>query len=248
MMLFPRKVVIYLAATATAAVALVSSHPAAAQTIKGPDTAAVNQEVRLVVEDLKTPELAKASEWAQKLKLDVSSPTGAQWLADPELTIGLGSGGLKVRVYFSADKPGVYVLVLLDGNSGGLALHRITVGGPAPVVPPVNPTTPGPVDPNQPAPGPSKVTQVTLVYEQRGNPLNPQVLSALNTLNRQGVLSTTFDQDTTDGTGDTPEQYKAALAAAKQAGLPCLVVQAGQSVVRVISNPTTSEHVLEAVR
>ena len=71
---------------------------------------------------------------------------------------------------------------------------------------------------------------------------------ALNALNGQGVIATEFEIDTTDGAGEVPVQYSKSVAAARQAGLPCLVVEAGGNVVRTIPNPTTLEAVMEAVR
>ena len=93
-----------------------------------------------------------------------------------------------------------------------------------------------------------KPTAVTYVYEKDSNPIPSPVLVALNTLNRTGLLATVFEQNTIDGTGETPEQYKTALAAAKAAGLPALVVQAGKDVIRTVKAPATAESVLEAAK
>lgn len=143
-----------LAFVVAAAVAIVSSHPAAGQSIVGPATASIDQEVRLVVEGLDTPSLDKAADWAKKVHLHVSAPDDAKWVADPELTLALGSGGLRLRIYFSADKPGVYVIVLLDNNGVSRpAFHRLIVGGQP--VPPTPGPTPGPIpDPRPPEPVP----------------------------------------------------------------------------------------------
>lgn len=94
-----------------------------------------------------------------------------------------------------------------------------------------------------------KVTAVTYVYEKDQNAVPVQVMAALNQINReQAIKATVFEQNTTDGTNDTPEQYKVALAAAKAAGLPALVVQAGDKVIRTVKAPTTIEQVTEAVK
>lgn len=105
---------------------------------------------------------------------------------------------------------------------------------------------PGPVVPV--APPPVKVTSVTYVYEKDSTAIPPPVLSGLNKLNREGVLATTFEQDTVDGTGETPSQYKAPLSAAKAAGLPSLVATAGEVIVRTVKDPKTEAAVIEAAK
>lgn len=101
------------------------------------------------------------------------------------------------------------------------------------------------IAPPQPTP---KVTAVVYVYEERDTQLPSGVLAALNTLNRQGIVATAFDADTTSGGQRTPEQYKAPLLAAKEAGLPALVVMCGNAVTRTLKAPTTKEQVLEAIK
>jgi hypothetical protein len=97
---------------------------------------------------------------------------------------------------------------------------------------------------------PAKATAATYVYEKDQGGIPPAVASALDTLNRRTppVSATPFEQNTTDGTGDTPEQYKLPLEAAKKAGLPALVVMADKTVIAVVKAPTTVEQVLEAVK
>jgi hypothetical protein len=88
----------------------------------------------------------------------------------------------------------------------------------------------------------TKVTAVTYIYEKDDTAIPSPVEAGLNRINRElKVPATVFEQDTTDGTGETPEQYKIPLAAAKSAGLPSLVVTAGKVVKRVVKNPTTEE-------
>lgn len=99
-----------------------------------------------------------------------------------------------------------------------------------------------------PSPAPSTITSVTYVYEQRDGSVPPTVLSAINRINReQQITATTFDKDTLDGGGQVPDQYKIPLAAANEAGLPALIVLAGEKVVRVVKAPTTEEEVLKVV-
>jgi hypothetical protein len=51
-----------------------------------------------------------------------------------------------------------------------------------------------------------------------------------------------------DGDGEVPDQYAAAIEAARKAGLPALVIMAGGKVLRVVKAPTTAEQVTEAVK
>ena len=95
---------------------------------------------------------------------------------------------------------------------------------------------------------PSAATAAVYVYEKSDGAVPLPVLSALNTINRSGIAATVFDDDTTDSSGDTPEQYKLPLVSAKEAGLPALVVMAGEKVRKVVKAPTTEAAVLEAVK
>jgi hypothetical protein len=99
-----------------------------------------------------------------------------------------------------------------------------------------------------PSVGPSKVTAATYVYEKDNGSVPPPVLAALDKLNRAGVMATTFEEDTTDADGKVPDQYAVALPAARTAGLPSLVVLAGDKVLRTVKAPTTEEQVTEAAR
>lgn len=91
-------------------------------------------------------------------------------------------------------------------------------------------------------------TAAVYVYEKDSSAVPPFVTTAINRLNRERkVMATLFEADTTDGTGDVPDQYRLALAAAKKAGLPAVVALAGQTVLRVTPAPATEAAVLEAV-
>jgi len=92
------------------------------------------------------------------------------------------------------------------------------------------------------------VDRVTYVYEKDDTAVPRPVSFALTQLNEQGIVATELEHETVDGTGEVPEQDKIALAAAKEAGLPALVVQAGEVVVRVVKNPKTEADVMEAVK
>jgi hypothetical protein len=97
-------------------------------------------------------------------------------------------------------------------------------------------------------PAPAKVTAATYIYEKDSGSVPPPVLAALDKLNRAGIVATTFEEDTVDGTGETPEQYKVSLKAAQEAGLPALVVLAGDKVTKIIKAPETEADVEGAVK
>jgi hypothetical protein len=92
---------------------------------------------------------------------------------------------------------------------------------------------------------PSKPTAVTYVHDEKA-PIPSPVLAALAELNTKGIVATAFPDDTTDGDNQVPDQYKVTLPAAKASGIPSLVVQAGDKVLRTIKAPTTKAQVLEA--
>jgi hypothetical protein len=97
-------------------------------------------------------------------------------------------------------------------------------------------------------PGLSKPTAVTYTIDDKQNSVPPPVSAALNKLNRQGILATVDEVDTTDGSSDVPDQYKVSRPAAIAAGLPALVVMSGEKVLRTVKDPRTEEAVLEAVK
>lgn len=117
---------------------------------------------------------------------------------------------------------------------------------PPPATPP--PATPPGTPPDKPPILTDKATAATYVYEQRDGAPPVGVQVGLNRLNRErNVIATLIDDDILDGTGQVPDQYKAPLAAAKQSGIPALVVTAGEKILRVVNKPTTEQQVLEAV-
>jgi hypothetical protein len=112
----------------------------------------------------------------------------------------------------------------------------LVVGG---TTTPVDPT---PVDPT------TKIDRATYFYEKDSHNVPKAVAFALQRLNREyEVVASEFEEDTVDGTGEVPDQYKISLAAARKAGLPCLVIQAGSRVVKVVTAPTTETQVMDAV-
>lgn len=140
-------------------------------------------------------------------------------------------------------KPGKYlVLYFPPGQQYPQPEVRVVVLGVA--APPKKPDDP---------PGPpeeTKVTQVTYVYEKDETAVPREVAKALGDINAKylGVVASEFEDDTTAGGGSVPAQYRVALAEARKAGLPALVVQAGGKVLRVVKAPTTEAQVTEALR
>lgn len=95
---------------------------------------------------------------------------------------------------------------------------------------------------------PAVATAAVYVYEKDKSPVPPGVTTGIDRLNRERkIVATLLEADTTDGTGDVPDQYRAALAAARRAGLPAMVALAGQTVLRTTRAPATEAAVLEAV-
>ena len=214
--------------------------------IGGPSIAAVGQEIRLPVTGLVSPDITTGEgikpliAWAAKIQTAIDSPLDTSASVDPEIGLTLG-GGVKLSLTFVTDKPGLYVLVLADGNTGKLTTKRINVGGV--VVDPTKPTPPV-VDPSR------KPTAVTYVYEKDAAPIPRPVQAALNKLHAAGggVVASLFEDDSTNGAGQVPRQYAAALKAAREAGLPCLVVLSGDDVLRIVKAPATEAQVMEAAK
>ena len=185
-----------------------------------------------------------------------SQGLGRLWVlaSAPEETSFLPvDGGLKC--IFASPTSGKYVFILVVSGTnvnGGPAVdmvqHVVTLfAANPPPAPPVVVQPPPVVPPVVVAP-PVKVDRVTYLYEKDKTNVPRPVAEALNTLNGQGIVATEFEIDTTDGTGEVPAQYSKSVSAARAAGLPCLVAEAGGKIVRVVANPTTLEMVMEVVR
>lgn len=95
---------------------------------------------------------------------------------------------------------------------------------------------------------PSTATAVVYVYEKDEGPVPSGVYTGIEKLNRErNILASLFEDDTVDGTGETPEQYKPALDAARAKSMPALVVLSGTTVVALVEKPQTEAEVLEAI-
>lgn len=91
-------------------------------------------------------------------------------------------------------------------------------------------------------------TAAVYVYEKDSRPVPAAVTVGINRLNRERkIVATLLEDDTTDGTGEVPAQYRPALEAARRAGLPALVALSGSTVLRVVKAPATEADVLGGV-
>lgn len=104
-----------------------------------------------------------------------------------------------------------------------------------------------PDKPPEPPPAPVKVLRVTYVWEKDKGGIPPGVRAALDKLNRQGIIATDFEEDTKNGNGEVPAQYKLALAEAQKFGLPALVVEGEGNKVKT-AKVTTEAETLEAAK
>lgn len=93
---------------------------------------------------------------------------------------------------------------------------------------------------------PTKATAVVYTFEKDQTAVPSAVRAAINTLNRRGIVATEDEVDSTDGDAQVPDQYKVSRPAAVAAGLPALVVLAGDKVLKVVKDPRTDAAVLEA--
>lgn len=93
-----------------------------------------------------------------------------------------------------------------------------------------------------------KATAVTYFYEKDQHQTPGEVAAALDKLNREGIVADQRDVDTPSGSGAIPAMYRISQPAAIAAGLPALVVMAGDKVRTVVKAPTTEAQVIEAVK
>lgn len=95
---------------------------------------------------------------------------------------------------------------------------------------------------------PQRPTAAVYVYEKDSGGVPPAVTKAIGKLNDDGIMASTHEDDGTNAMDKIPAQYRLAVPAAREAGLPALVVQAGDKVLRTVKDPTTEQAVLEAVQ
>jgi hypothetical protein len=95
---------------------------------------------------------------------------------------------------------------------------------------------------------PAAADRAVYVYEKDATPVPTGVTVALDTLNRERkIVATLLEDDTTDGDGDIPDQYRPALEVARAKGLPALVVLSGSTVLSIVQDPKTAEEIARAV-
>lgn len=223
--------------------------------LSGPDSSRVGESVRLRLDGLPAVDLTKTMSeqlaWLSQVKILTAAPKGVSagdYTLDQQLSIKVSPFQWTFAIDFAAKKAGDYV-VIVDWNEApfGLVYHRVQVGGGGPGPDPTQPSDPSdPTDPQTPA----RIDRVTYVWEKDSGPLPRPVSAALQSINAagSGVVATEFEDDSTDGEGEVPEQYRIALAAARKAGLPAVVYQSGVNVVTVVKDPRTKEAVLEVLK
>jgi len=119
-----------------------------------------------------------------------------------------------------------------------LAAGLVLLAGPLPSIPwPVPAVT-----------APAAATAAVYVYEKDASAVPVGVTVGLNKLNRERkIVATLLEADPDDGTGEIPDQYREALAAATASGLPALVVLSGSTVLSVTPAPTDPDEIARAV-
>ena len=220
--------------------------------VTGPTEGTVGQEITLVVRGLPEVDLNQKVDEVLALfanmRLSISAPEDKPLDVDSELGFTVAPVSYRLKVIFTPLEPGTHVIAV-DWNEPpfGLAQHRVEIRGPPPAVPKPDPDQP--TDPTLP-PLPKIPTAAVYVFEKDQGTPPPAVSAALHRLNteRESFAASAVDQDIVTGAGQVPEQFRAAIQAAKQSGLPALVVLSGSEVLRVVRDPKTVEAVMEAVQ
>lgn len=98
-------------------------------------------------------------------------------------------------------------------------------------------------------PSTTQAQAATYVYEKDNGEPSPGVMKGLDRLNREKkILATVFEDDSTNGLGQVPAQYRTAVEAARTVNGPALVVTGAEGkVLKVVNAPTTEAQVWEAV-
>jgi len=91
---------------------------------------------------------------------------------------------------------------------------------------------------------PAHATAAVYVYEKDDGAVPMPVLAGLDKINRERQIVATTYEAADDG---VPETYRVPLDAARQAGLPSLVVMAGVNVLATVHAPKTVDEVFGAV-
>jgi hypothetical protein len=173
------------------------STPAGPENLRltGPVEVLPGETVTVIVHGLPAVDLAlsigEQTAWIETLRIVLDTP-GAAIDVDKELSMTVAPWGWRLRVSWTADEPGVYLLVC-DWNQApfGLALHRVTIRGP--------PDPPSP----PPPPPPGRVSRVVIIEESGDR--TPEVAAILTDPRllplRQAGKLLVLDQDAADSTG-----------------------------------------------
>lgn len=186
------------------------------------------------------------------IALQAGGSVGAKfdWVISPaEQFVMIGDGRRQAVTWTESTQAFAVALTVTHTNgTTATAVHICNPAQPVVVQPP--PTLPPPAIPppeTKPAPATPGMA-VTYVYKSR-TPVPGEVLAGLNRINREkGIRATLCDDDPQDGTNDIPDQYKLAVAAAREKGLPSLVIVAEGKVVKVVPDPKTEAEVWGAVQ
>jgi hypothetical protein len=199
--------------------------------------------------------------------LDASGSVGdrVEWKITDSRFLMIGDGRKQAITFTDPDAPNAadpfaVTLLVFTVDSATKAITSVDsdvaivrLAGP-PVVQPA-PPGPAPVDPSEPGtptvPVVDPTTKATAAYyffEKDDGAVPPPVQTALDRLMREKKIDArSIEQDVTDGTDRMPEAFKAPFAAAKQAGLPSLVVLAGAEILSVTKSPQTEAAILAEV-
>ena len=92
-----------------------------------------------------------------------------------------------------------------------------------------------------------KTTMAVVVYESSEQPIAPYAMAARDRIEAAGIEYRITDKDVETGDGQTPAELKPAIDAAKAVGLPSLVIQAGETVQRVVPFPQDADAIVREV-
>lgn len=93
----------------------------------------------------------------------------------------------------------------------------------------------------------ASVDTAVVVYESEKGPLPNYVFGAFRQLEEDYDVRA-IDDDVTTGLGDQPDHVQEAITAARENGLPALVLTGGGKVIRAMDLPGSMEKILEIVK
>ena len=211
-------------------------------------TAQIDAAIAMVITDPDKAVTAKVISDGYKLALGYaatfSKPDTFRQLIELGTDMGLKQGGKTAswQPYVDATAALTASMTMPElVNFYTLAAGRLASPTVPPIVPPIQPPV---------IPPTTTATAAVYVYEQRDNSIPRPVAVALQQLNAgdSGVVCSEFDDDTLNGLDQTPKQFRTALEAARAAGIPCLVVLSGDTVLKVVPNPQTAADVTGAIQ